>query len=71
MGSNGVRTRKFIVVINLADRSVNCRYTAANRKAIMESRTKTTRLLGKAIGQAANPPRLWMNASTAHSWEPV
>ena len=53
------------VVINLAGRSVNCRYTAANRKAIMDSRTVTTRLLGRAIGQLAHPPRLWMNASTA------
>jgi uncharacterized protein (TIGR01777 family) len=53
------------VVVNLAGRSVNCRYTATNRKAIMESRTKSTRLLGKAIRQLAHPPRLWMNASTA------
>jgi uncharacterized protein len=53
------------VVINLAGRSVNCRYTAANRKAIMDSRTETTRLLGRAIGQLSHPPRLWMNASTA------
>ena len=53
------------VVVNLAGRSVNCRYTAANRKAIMESRTKSTRLLGRAIRQLAHPPRLWMNASTA------
>jgi len=53
------------VVINLAGRSVNCRYTAANRKAIMDSRTESTRLLGRAIGHLANPPRLWMNASTA------
>ena len=53
------------VVVNLVGRSVNCRYTAANRKAIMESRTKSTRLLGRAIRQLAHPPRLWMNASTA------
>ena len=53
------------VVINLAGRNVNCRYTAANRKAIMDSRTETTRLLGRAISQLAHPPRLWMNASTA------
>ena len=53
------------VVINLAGRSVNCRYTAINRKAIMDSRTETTRLLGRAIGQLSHPPRLWMNASTA------
>jgi len=53
------------VVVNLAGRSVNCRYTGTNRKAIMESRTKSTRLLGSAIRQLAHPPRLWMNASTA------
>ena len=53
------------VLINLAGRSVNCRYTAANRRAIINSRTETTRLLGRAISQLASPPRLWMNASTA------
>jgi uncharacterized protein len=53
------------VVINLAGRSVNCRYTTANRKAIMDSRTETTGLLGRAIGQLTHPPHLWMNASTA------
>lgn len=53
------------VVINLAGRSVNCRYTAANRKAMMNSRRETTRLLGRVIGQLSHPPRLWMNASTA------
>jgi hypothetical protein len=53
------------VLINLAGRSVNCRYTDANRKAIKNSRVQTTRLLGEAIGRAAHPPRLWMNASTA------
>lgn len=53
------------VVINLAGRSVNCRYTAANKKAIMDSRTAPTRLLGRVINQLAHPPRIWMNASTA------
>jgi uncharacterized protein len=53
------------VVINLAGRNVNCRYTAENRRQIMESRVNTTKLAGQAIAQAARPPRLWMNASTA------
>ena len=53
------------VLINLAGRSVDCRYTAANRRAIMESRVQTTHLLGRAIGQSVHPPHLWMNASTA------
>jgi uncharacterized protein len=53
------------VVINLAGRSVNCRYNSANRRQIKDSRVQTTRLLGQALGQLAGPPRLWMNASTA------
>jgi len=53
------------VVINLAGRSVNCRYNQANRREIMESRIITTRLVGDAIASASDPPKLWMNASTA------
>lgn len=53
------------IIINLAGRSVNCRYNAANRREIMDSRTVTTKLVGQAIAQASHPPRLWMNASTA------
>jgi len=53
------------VVINLAGRSVNCRYNAANRPEIIESRIITTGLVGEAIANAARPPELWMNASTA------
>jgi uncharacterized protein (TIGR01777 family) len=53
------------VVINLAGRGVNCRYSTANRQEIKESRTRTTRLIGEAINQLKNPPRTWMNASTA------
>ncbi len=52
-------------VINLAGRSVNCRYNAANRREILESRLVTTRLVGDAIAAASQPPKLWMNASTA------
>jgi hypothetical protein len=53
------------LVINLAGRSVNCRYTAENRREIKESRIRTTRLVGEAIQRAARPPALWMNSSTA------
>lgn len=53
------------VVINLAGRSVNCRYTPANRRAIMDSRVDSTRAVGVAIGQAQNPPRVWLQASMA------
>ena len=53
------------VVINLAGRSVNCRYNQSNRREIMESRVVSTRLVGEAISHASQPPKLWMNASTA------
>ena len=53
------------VCINLAGRSVNCRYTPGNRRAIKESRVTTTRLLNQAIASLNAPPRLWINASTA------
>jgi uncharacterized protein len=53
------------VCINLAGRSVNCRYTAENRRQIYESRILTTKLLGAAIAGLADPPKVWLNASTA------
>lgn len=53
------------VVINLAGRSVNCRYTEKNRDAIMQSRVTSTRAVGQAIREAARPPRVWLQASTA------
>jgi uncharacterized protein len=53
------------VVINLAGRSVNCRYNAANRRLIKESRINSTRAVGEAIARASRPPRVWLQASTA------
>src|SRR5437867_1506656 len=51
-------------VANLAGRSVNCRYGAANRAAIMQSRVNSTRVVGEAIARAQRPPRVWLQAST-------
>jgi uncharacterized protein (TIGR01777 family) len=53
------------VVINLAGRSVDCRYTTANREAILSSRVQSTRAVGAAISQATRPPRVWLQMSTA------
>jgi uncharacterized protein (TIGR01777 family) len=53
------------VVINLAGRSVNCRYTPANRKSILMSRVESTKVIGQAIARASRPPRTWLQASTA------
>lgn len=53
------------LVLNLAGRSVNCRYDPANRAEILRSRIETTRDLGAAIRAARTPPALWINSSTA------
>ena len=53
------------VVVNLAGKSVNCRYTPSNRAEIFRSRLDTTAELAAAIAAAAAPPRLWLNSSTA------
>ena len=53
------------VVINLAGRSVDCRYNAANRREIMNSRIESTRAVGQAIASAEIPPPVWLQASTA------
>ncbi|MFG6403490.1 epimerase [Microbacterium sp. P04] len=53
------------VLIGLAGKSVNCRYTDANREEILRSRVDTTRQLREAVADAASPPALWLNASTA------
>ena len=44
------------VVINLAGRSVNCRYTPANRREIVESRVDVDRAVGEAIARPKRPP---------------
>jgi uncharacterized protein (TIGR01777 family) len=53
------------VVINLAGRSVNCRYTERNLAAMMASRVDSVRAVGRAIASAAKPPRVWLQAATA------
>ncbi|MEU7499405.1 TIGR01777 family oxidoreductase [Streptomyces griseofuscus] len=53
------------VVINLAGRSVSCRYTAAHLREMMESRVDSARVVGAAIAGAARPPRVWLQMSTA------
>ena len=57
--------------INLAGRSVNCRYTPANRRAIYLSRIRSTQLIGRVIAELADPPKLWINASAATLYKRV
>lgn len=51
--------------INLTGRSVNCRYTAQNRLGIFNSRQLSTLVLGEAILQCKNPPKVWLNSGSA------
>ena len=53
------------LVINLAGKSVNCRYNDQNKKEIFDSRTHSTTAIGQAINKAVIPPKLWINAASA------
>jgi uncharacterized protein len=53
------------VVVNLAGRSVNCRYTEENLRSMMDSRVLSARAVGRAIATAGRPPRVWLQMSTA------
>jgi len=53
------------VVVNLSGHTVNCRYSAANQTAIMDSRVDSTHVVGEAIARCGTPPRVWLQASTA------
>ena len=53
------------VLINLAGKSVDCRYTEANKNAISSSRIDSTQALQEAVTQASHKPAVWINASSA------
>jgi uncharacterized protein len=53
------------VLINLAGKSVDCRYTDKNEKEIYDSRINSTKILQKAVDQCINKPKVWLNASSA------
>ncbi|KQO33355.1 NAD-dependent epimerase [Flavobacterium sp. Leaf82] len=53
------------VLINLAGKSVDCRYTKENKKEILWSRIKSTKVLNEAVLNCENPPKHWLNSSTS------
>lgn len=53
------------LLINLAGKSVDCRYTEENKKEILKSRIASTSILNLAVTNCKNPPKHWMNSSTA------
>lgn len=55
-------------VVNLAGRTVDCIKTPDHCDEILRSRVESTRVLGKAVQRARNPPRVWVQMSTAHRY---
>jgi hypothetical protein len=53
------------ILINLTGKSVDCRYNKTNKKLIYDSRIDSTQVLGEAINLCKNPPKIWINSSTA------
>lgn len=53
------------VLINITGRSVDCRYNQKNKDLILNSRVDSTKVLGEAISHCKNPPKVWLNSSTA------
>jgi uncharacterized protein (TIGR01777 family) len=53
------------VLVNMAGRTVDCRYNDTNKHDIIASRVDSTRVLGEAVAACANPPKVWLNSSTA------
>ncbi|MBC8084263.1 MAG: TIGR01777 family protein [Hymenobacter sp.] len=52
-------------LVNMAGRTVDCRYSETNKQEILASRIDSTRILGEAVAACRNPPRVWLNSSTA------
>ena len=60
-----------IALFNLAGRSIDCRYTEKNKALILNSRIDSTKVLGEAIKRCDDPPKVWLNASTATIYEDI
>jgi len=56
-------------IINMAGRTVDCRYTEANKAQILNSRLDSTKIIGEAIQKCQNPPKVWLNSSSATIYE--
>jgi uncharacterized protein len=53
------------VLINLTGKSVDCRYNDANKAEILRSRIDSTKVLQEATNLCKNPPKIWLNSSSA------
>jgi hypothetical protein len=56
------------VIINMAGKSVDCRYTDRNKSEILDSRIDSTSILNEAVSKASKKPFLWINSSSATTY---
>ena len=57
------------VLINLSGKSINCKFTEANKRMLLSSRIDSTKALVKAVGQLKRPPKLFLNASSGAMYQ--
>ena len=60
-----------LALFNLTGRSIDCRYTEKNKALILNSRVDSTQILGEAIKNCIEPPKVWLNASTATVYKDI
>ncbi|MEQ9279236.1 MAG: TIGR01777 family oxidoreductase [Balneola sp.] len=56
------------VIINMAGKSVDCRYTELNKSQILNSRIHSTSILNEAVSEVSKKPFLWINSSSATTY---
>ena len=69
LGNWTTELENICALINLTGKSVDCRYNDTNKKLIYDSRIDSTHALGLAINLCENPPKTWINSSTATIYE--
>lgn len=55
-----------LAIINLVGKTVDCIKTPENCDLILRSRVRSTKLIGLALNEIQNPPKIWIQMSTAH-----
>ncbi len=53
------------LLVNLAGKNVNCRYTEKNEKEIFDSRTNSVQALAEAIAKCSTAPKLWIQCASS------